>query len=139
MINEIIPMIDSTYRTIPDQPHRAMAGLSMGSHQTLQITLAHLDTFSHIGPFSPPPTPEFDVNTYYGGVLANAEEFNRKVRLFFWGVGTAEKRIYEYVNVTLGKIGKARVKYVYKEWPGLSHEWRLWRRCLNEYAQRLFR
>jgi enterochelin esterase-like enzyme len=139
MINEIVPMIDSNYRTIADQPHRAMAGLSMGSHQTLQIGLAHLDVFSHIGPFSPAPMPGFDVNTYYGGVLANAEEFNRKVRLFFYGVGTAEKKINASAKNIVEKLHKVGIKVVFKEWANLSHEWRLWRRCLNEYAQMLFR
>lgn len=139
LTTEVIPMIDATYHTLSDRDHRAMAGASGGSHQTLQITLAHLDLFSHIGAFSPAPMPEFDVNTYYGGVLANAQEFNRKVRLFFWGVGSGEQGIHDSVNVTLGKIGKVGVKYVYREWPGLSHEWQLWRSCLNDFTPRLFR
>jgi enterochelin esterase-like enzyme len=54
-------------------------------------------------------------------------------------VGTGEKGIHDSVNVTLGKIGKVGVKYVYREWPGLSHEWQLWRSCLNDFAPRLFR
>jgi enterochelin esterase-like enzyme len=139
IINEIIPMIDSTYRTISDQPHRAMAGLSMGSHQTLQIGLAHLEVFSHIGAFSPAPMPEFDVNTYYGGVLAKGGELNRKMRLFFYGVGTAEIKIHASARNIVEKLHKVGIKIVFREWPGLSHEWRLWRRCLNEYAQMLFR
>ena len=44
-IKELIPMVDATFRTIPDREHRAMAGLSMGSVQTLYIGLANLDTF----------------------------------------------------------------------------------------------
>ena len=52
MVKDLIPMIDATYRTIPDRDHRAMAGLSMGGMQTFQITLKHLDLFSHIGGFS---------------------------------------------------------------------------------------
>src|SRR5205823_10454040 len=52
MTEELIPFIDSHYRTLADQPHRAMAGLSMGGAQTRQITLANLDKFSHIGLFS---------------------------------------------------------------------------------------
>jgi len=31
LIADLIPMIDATYRTIPDREQRAMAGLSMGS------------------------------------------------------------------------------------------------------------
>ncbi len=46
MVNDLIPMIDATYRTIPDRENRAMAGLSMGGMQTFQITLKHLDLFS---------------------------------------------------------------------------------------------
>ena len=65
VLRELIPMIDSAYRTIPDRDHRAMAGLSMGAMETMAITLSHLDTFSYIGSFSgaqfsmsqPPPAP----------------------------------------------------------------------------------
>jgi enterochelin esterase family protein len=52
LIDDLIPHVDATYRTIADQPHRAMAGLSMGGMQTRTITLANLDKFSHIGIFS---------------------------------------------------------------------------------------
>ena len=48
-VDELIPIIDSTYRTIPNREHRAMAGLSMGGMQTFQITLKHLDLFDYIG------------------------------------------------------------------------------------------
>jgi enterochelin esterase-like enzyme len=139
MIHEIIPMVDSTYRTIADQPNRAMAGLSMGSHQALQIGLAHLDLFSHIGAFSPAPMRGFDVNTYYGGVLSNAEEFNRKVNLLFYGVGTDEQNICASGQNLVEKLHQAGIGVIYREWPGLSHEWGLWRRCLYAYSQLLFR
>jgi enterochelin esterase-like enzyme len=138
MINEIIPMTDATYRTLADQKHRAMAGLSMGSHQTLQITLAHLDTFSHIGPFSPAPMP-FEVKTFYGGVLANASEFNKKARLFYLAVGTAEEGIHKSMQKILFQLDRVGIKYTYKEWPGLIHEWWLWRKCLHDFVPRLFR
>ncbi|MDW7980869.1 MAG: alpha/beta hydrolase-fold protein [Verrucomicrobiales bacterium] len=52
LIEDLIPYIDSHFRTLADQPHRAMAGLSMGGMQTRSITLANLDKFSHIGIFS---------------------------------------------------------------------------------------
>ena len=63
-------MIDSTYRTVADREHRAMAGLSMGGAQTLQITLSHLDKFSWIGCFSA-PIRSFDAKTAYNGVFAD--------------------------------------------------------------------
>ena len=52
VLKDLIPMIDSTYRTIPHREQRAIAGLSMGAGQAMQIGLTHLDTFSAIGAFS---------------------------------------------------------------------------------------
>ena len=52
MINELIPTIDREYRTLADRDHRAIAGLSMGGGQALNIGLHHLDLFSHVGGFS---------------------------------------------------------------------------------------
>ena len=61
-IKELIPMVDATFRTIPDREHRAMAGLSMGSVQTLYIGLTNLDTFSYLGIFSRRPMSDEEFN-----------------------------------------------------------------------------
>ena len=74
-------MIDATYRTMSDRDHRAIAGLSMGAGQALQIGLTHLDTFSAIGGFSG-GGGKGDVKTAYSGVFANPAEFNRRRRAF---------------------------------------------------------
>ncbi|HZK93548.1 MAG TPA: alpha/beta hydrolase-fold protein [Prolixibacteraceae bacterium] len=52
LLEDIIPMIDTNYRTLADQHHRAMAGLSMGGMQTRVITLAYPEVFSYVGIFS---------------------------------------------------------------------------------------
>jgi enterochelin esterase-like enzyme len=52
LVEEIIPFIDASFRTLADQPHRALAGLSMGGMYTHGISLAHLDKFAYIGMFS---------------------------------------------------------------------------------------
>jgi enterochelin esterase family protein len=49
LLEDVIPMIDASYRTQADQRHRGMAGLSMGGMQTRVITLASPETFSHVG------------------------------------------------------------------------------------------
>ena len=139
MINELIPLVDATYRTLPDVQHRAMAGLSGGSRQTLQVALAHLDKFSYIGAFSRPPLPEFDVKTMYNGVFANAAETNKKIKLLWFGAGTEEKGIWVYLKETREALDKAGIKYTYVEYPGLAHEWQIWRKHLNDFAPLLFR
>ena len=45
LVDELIPYIDANFRTLADQPNRAMAGLSMGGMETKTITLKNLDTF----------------------------------------------------------------------------------------------
>jgi hypothetical protein len=52
MINDLIPWIDSNFRTLTDKDNRAMAGLSMGGMITASITMVNLDKFSYIGLFS---------------------------------------------------------------------------------------
>jgi enterochelin esterase-like enzyme len=139
LMNEVIPLVDATFRTIPDAQHRAMAGLSNGARQTMQATVAHLDKFSYIGVFSRPPLPEFDVKTMYGGVLANAAETNKRINLLWFGAGTAEEGVWYYTKETREALDKAGIKYTYAEYPGLSHEWQVWRKHLNDFAPLLFR
>ena len=92
----LIPYVDSTFRTLADREHRAMAGLSMGGMQTFQVTLNHLDLFSYIGGFSGAAGPlmlgdqKLDVKTAYNGAFADPAAFAKRVRLLWLGVGTEE-------------------------------------------------
>jgi hypothetical protein len=70
-------LIDSTYRTKADREHRAIAGLSMGGGQALQIGLTNLDKFAHIGGFSAAAFG-FDPKTSYGGVFTIPRDSIRK-------------------------------------------------------------
>jgi enterochelin esterase-like enzyme len=136
-IKELIPMVDATFRTVPDREHRAMAGLSMGSGQTLTIGLNNLDTFSYLGIFSRRPWSAEEFGRF-DSVFADAEAFNKKVKLFWWGAGTAEEGIYHATKATLADLAKVGIKSVFVEFPGTSHEWQTWRKSLYDLAQRLF-
>src|SRR3954452_5525969 len=143
MVKDLIPMIDSTYRTVPDRDHRAMAGLSMGGMQTFLIGLKHMDTFAYLGGFSGRGGgfggAGFDPKTSHGGVMADADDFNKKMKLIWLGIGTTEpQRMYESVKNYHEALDKAGIKNTYYESPGTSHEWLTWRRCLNEFAPLLF-
>jgi enterochelin esterase-like enzyme len=154
VIQDLIPMIDTSYRTIPDREHRAMAGLSMGGMQTLFIGLQHLDMFAYIGSFSGPIVPSlntgnltadrnpepFDSNTAYGGAFADPSTFNKRVKLLWLGVGTAESDQFRSgIGGAVGALRKAGVRLEYFESSGTAHEWQTWRRDLNDFAPRLFR
>ena len=144
MTKEVIPMIDSTFRTIPDREHRAMAGLSMGANQALHLATGHLDTFAYIGGFSGTmnglSTDPLDPATAFDGRFKDGAAFNQKVKLLWLGLGTQEPNPFPAsVGAFRAMLEKAGIKYVYFSSPGTSHEWLTWRRDLNDFAPRLFR
>ena len=139
MLKELIPMIDSTFRTKSARECRAMAGLSMGSGQTLNITLRHLDKFAWIGGMSGPPRGGFDAATAYDGVFRDANAFNKKVKLLWLGAGTAEERIHTSTVAIHEALDRGGIKNDFYSSPGTDHEWQTWRRSLHDFAPRLFK
>jgi enterochelin esterase family protein len=130
LLQEVIPMIDANFRTMADQPHRAMAGLSMGGMQTTQITLAHLDVFSHIGIFSggsiAPDNP----------ALSDPAAFKSKVKVLFVSYGSRENTKVARANHEA--LEGAGIHNYYYESVDTAHEWQTWRRSFHEFAQLLF-
>jgi enterochelin esterase-like enzyme len=144
MIKEIIPMIDASFRTISDRENRAMAGLSMGANQTIQITMNNLDKFSHIGGFSGtsnyPGTEVLDPATFSNGKFKDGEALNKQIKLFWLGLGTKEPNPFPgSVRAFRDMLEKGGIKYVYYESIGTAHEWLTWRRDLYQFAPLLFR
>ncbi len=136
LLNDVIPMIDAKFRTLAKRESRAMAGLSWGGFQTFQITLNNLDKFAWIGGFSGAGLPADSVKTAYNGVLSDPEAFNKKVKVLFLGIGTAEGQRTKTLS---DKLTEAGIKHIYYESPGTAHEWHTWRRCLYEFAPLLFK
>jgi enterochelin esterase-like enzyme len=139
VMKDLIPLIDSTYRTKADRDHRAIAGLSMGGAQSMQIGLNHLDTFSAVAAFS--GAGKVDPKTSYGGVFADAGAFDKKVSLLYLHSGTTGldasiHRVAKALYETLQKAGAKNV--VFRDLEGQGHEWQTWRYALNDFAPRLF-
>ncbi len=136
LLEDIVPMIDASYRTLADQPHRAMAGLSMGGMQTRVITLASPDTFSHVGIFSGGSISLDD--------LHNAPDFKEKVRLVFVSYGSRELENRRGgfggdPKANTDALKEAGINTRFYISPDTAHEWQTWRRSLHEFAQLLFR
>ncbi len=137
-INDIIPMIDSRFRTIADAEHRAMAGLSMGGMQTKAIAFPRPDVFSNIGIFS-------------GGTITVAEAdaqpgFRETNKLVFVSFGSREleNRVAGFGDGTDPKeetedLAASGINAHFYVSPGTAHEWQSWRRALYQFAQLLFK
>lgn len=82
LINDLMPYIEKNYRTINNRDHRAIGGFSRGGNQALFNGLSNLDKFSYLCSYS-----SF-TSTDIPGVYDNADDTNKKIHLFWLGVGT---------------------------------------------------
>lgn len=144
LINEVIPMIDSEFRTISDREHRAIAGLSMGANQTMRILMNHLDKFAYYGGFSGtsnyPSADEIDTSTFLNGKFNDGKAINKQLKVFWLGLGTKEPDPFPgSVGAFRAMLDKQAIKHVYYESPGTAHEWLTWRRSLKEFSSLLFK
>ena len=144
LIKEVIPMIDKRFRTRPDREHRAIAGLSMGANQTMRIVMNNLNKFAYYGGFSGtsnyPKTDEIDPNVFMEGKFKNGTEVNKKLKLFWLGLGTKEPAPFpKSVGAFRAMLDKQGIRHTYYESPKTAHEWLTWRRSLQNFATLLFR
>jgi predicted alpha/beta superfamily hydrolase len=125
MVDELIPYVDSHFRTKADQPHRAMAGLSMGGMETRMITLNNPEIFSHYALLS-------------GGTYKPEDIKDKsKVKLIFLSCGSKERPDgVKSATVALKESGFNAVSYISD---GTAHEFQTWRRSLFELAPLLFK
>jgi enterochelin esterase-like enzyme len=137
VMNDLIPMIDAAYRTVANREQRAIAGLSMGAGQAMQIGLGHLDKFAYIGSFSG-GVRATDPKTAYNGVFADAAAFQKKVKLLWLGAGLAEAASHQANQAWHETLEKAGIPNVFFDCP-FAHEWQTWRYDLQDFAPRLFR
>jgi enterochelin esterase-like enzyme len=136
LVEELVPYVDSHFRTLTDQANRAMAGLSMGSMETKQITLRNLDKFSQIGLFSGATITKEDAE--------KTEGFRDKVQLVFVSYGSKEvqggqTRRGGNPADSIEQLKGVGINAHYYLSPETAHEWQTWRRSLKEFAPLLFR
>ena len=82
LLNDLMPYVESNYRTLNDRENRAIGGFSRGGNQGLAFGLNNLDKFSYLCSYS-----SF-TNMNIPGVYDKAKETNKKINLFWLGVGT---------------------------------------------------
>ena len=138
MVKDVIPLVDSTYRTLTDKENRAMAGLSWGGKQTLETTLHHRDLFSYIGSFSGalPIDKNTDIDALYEGAFKDPVTFNKDFKFIWLGIGEEEGPNAELLHAALSKKG---INSLFYQSPGTAHEWLTWRRCLYQFTPLIFK
>ncbi len=146
-LQDIVPHVEKNYRVHTDRSNRAMAGLSMGGGQTLNIGTPNLDKFGYLGVFSSgvfgitgggpggaPQGPKFEEQ--HGAILDDAK---RKEGLkVFWFATGKDDFLVGTSRATVDMFRKHGFNVTYKETEG-AHTWIVWREYLNAFAALLFR
>ncbi len=145
---DVIPFVDARFRTLADRDHRAVAGLSWGAKQAYDLGLGYRDLFSWVGGFSGiivigefrvRPAGYEDPEKFaaaYDGIFSDPKWFNDNYHLLFVANGEAEGSGLKGMSALLKERG---IDNVFYQSPRTAHEWLTWRRCLYEFAQRLFK
>ena len=82
LLNDLMPYVEANYRTINDRENRAIGGFSRGGNQGLAFGLTNLDKFSYLCSYSSFTSMNLP------DVYDNAKKTNKKINLFWLGVGT---------------------------------------------------
>jgi enterochelin esterase family protein len=145
-VNDIMPYVEKNYRVLTDRAHMAMAGLSMGGGQTLNISMSHLDRFAYVGVFSagvfsfgrggaPPAggSPEWEQQR---AAMLDDAALKPGLKLLWFGTGS-DDRLIPTTKATIEMLKKHGFTPFFRESAG-GHTWINWRNYLNEFAPQLF-
>ena len=137
-LNDVMPYVESHYRVVNKREARAIAGLSMGGVQTLNIALPHLEKFGYVGVFS---------SGWFG---EGREEFLKRyptalddtkarkdLKLFWVAVGAEDRLANGNSKQMVETLTQHGFKVESKESPG-GHTWINWRNYISEFMPRLF-
>ena len=144
-VNDIVPYVENNYRVLTKGEDRAIAGLSMGGMQTLNIAMSDLGKFSCVGVFSSgifgpggnmsgqASSPSWEEQ--HKDMLDN-KDLKKGLKLLWFATGS-EDFLIETSRSSVDMLKKHGFSPVYKE-SGGGHTWANWRDYLNEFAPQLF-
>lgn len=143
---DILPQMEKRYRIVGDRQHRAIAGLSMGGAQTLNIGVPNLDQFGYLGVYS---SGIFGIAGGPGGGPAQGPSFEERhkavlddaslksgLKLVWFATGK-DDFLVQTSRATVEMLKKHGFEVVYRETDG-GHTWDNWRDYLHEFAPKLF-
>lgn len=149
-VQDVMPYVEKHYRVRTDRASHAIAGLSMGGNQTLNVAIPQLDKFGYAGVFSsgligmfraprpgdtppPPGTPTWAEENKQA--LADAR--TKGIKLLWFATGT-DDFLLDVTRKTVEFFKAQGYSPVYRETDG-GHTWLKWRDYLNEFTPQLFK
>jgi enterochelin esterase family protein len=146
LLEQIVPMVEKTYRVYTDAEHRAIGGLSMGAMQSVAIGLAHPELFHYVLAYSggfgslgvTSASADVENQTPWKGLLANPAEAKKSLRLLFLGCGQDEAGMLAPGKRLAGLLKEKGINVAWADYPG-GHVFSVWRNDLHDSVPMLFR
>jgi enterochelin esterase family protein len=135
LLEDVVPFVEKTFRTLPGADNRALGGLSMGGGQTAAIGFSHPDLFHYIVIMS---AGSGNAAETYPDFFNNAAATNKKIKLLWMGVGKDDTLVGAGAKALDESLTAKGITHTFKLTEG-RHEWVVWRHHLNEVAPLLFR
>jgi enterochelin esterase-like enzyme len=136
LLEDVMPMIEKNFKVSTKPDDRAVAGLSMGGGQTLNLAFSKPELFRYVVAMSPAAN---GVNeTAYPAVFKDPAVVNKQFKLFWMGVGKDDTLVGPAVKTLDAALTKAGITHTFDVGEG-RHEWTVWRSQLNKVAPLLFR
>ena len=151
-VDDVMPYIKNNYRVLTDRTSTAIAGLSMGGSQTLNIAIPHLEKFGYVGVYSSgllgafpipgrggaAPAPAAGPGEWESRYAAKLDDAGLKKGLrVFWFATGKDDFLLNTTTSTVDLFKKHGFSPVFKESAG-GHTWLNWRDYLSEFAPQLF-
>ncbi len=136
---DIVNFVDSVYNTRPEKASRAVAGLSMGGFNALNISALYPETFDYVGLFSAAiqPRANQDDALFTDREKLLADQFAGSPALYWIGIGDSDF-LYDENKEYRALLTLKGYPYTYYESTG-GHQWKNWRKYLAEFAPLLFK
>lgn len=142
LLGDVMPLVEARYRVHPGAAGRAIAGLSMGGYQTLNVGLRHLDRFSQLGVFSSgffAPAGEDGAARWERANETTLADPRARARLrLLWIATGRDDFVMPATRNTLAMLDRRGLAYTYTESAG-GHTWPNWREYLRTFLPLLFR
>ena len=139
-VPDVVKYVDSHYRTLADKKHRAVAGLSMGGFHSLYISANNPDCFGFVGLFSAAinrQNPQGEYAHIYQQLDDKLARQFANPPYYYIAIGKTDFLYQDNVKYRQ-RLDQAGYKYEYVETDG-GHEWRNWRKYLNQFLPKLFK
>lgn len=130
LVETVIPYVESHFSVKKGRENRAMAGLSLGSAQAIQIVSRFQYLFGHLGIFS----------GMRDDVMDRIVEQQKEMPMFtvFAGCGKGETGLDQAQKAYTDKMAEMGAKAVQCSYEGY-HEWHVWRECFRDFAEMIFK